>query len=273
MAHRIVAAAVATVLALVAAGAVWLYVRSADSRALAGQQVAKAYIADDVVPAGTTWEDAIDAGLIRPELVSLKGVPAGAMQDATARGDLMAVSDIAAGEIVLATRFSQDVAVAGRLAVPSGKLAVSVELTDPAKVGQFLVVGSRITVFDTFNVQEGDPDDVTPAGDELSSDHAYTRATRVLLPDVEVLAVGQTTTKEVATTSGAGVQAAAQQQPEATQTQTVTLVTLAVDQAQAQALVHGIQTGTLYFALRSADVEIVPGRGVTDRGLFEVTAP
>ena len=270
MGQRAIAAILAVLLAIVAAAAVWLYVRSADARALAGQQVAKVYIASDVVPAGTTWEEAVSSGLIQPELVSLKGVPSGAARDGATGADLMAVSDIAAGEIVLSSRFAEEVAVAGRLAVPAGKLAVSIELTDPAKVGQFLVVGSHITVFDTFNIQEADADDVTPAGDELATDHAFTRATRVLLADVEVLAVGQTTTKEVATTSG-GVQAAADQR--ATETQTVTLVTVAVDQQQAQTLVHGIQTGTLYFGLRGQDVEITPGPGVSDRGLFQVEAP
>ena len=273
MTRRIVAAAVAVVLALVAGVAVLLYVRTADARALAGQQAVKAYIAADSIPAGTTLRQALDDGLLRPELVALKGVPAGALQDRDIDGGLRAVGDIAPGEIVLTDRFGDEVAVAGRLVVPEGKLAVTVELTDPAKVGQFLVVGSRITVFDTFNVQEADPGGVTPAGDHLQDRHEYTRATRVLLPEVEVLAVGQTTTKQTISDSGAATEQTAVQQPVTTTTQTVTLVTVAVDQAEAEKLVHGIHTGTLYFALRSAELEIVPGTGVSDRGLFGVEVP
>ena len=272
MTRRIVAAAVAVVLALVAGVAVLLYVRTADARALAGQQAVKAYIASDSIPAGTTLQQALDDGLLRPELVALKGVPAGALQDRDIEDGLRAVGDISAGEIVLADRFGDEVAVAGRLVVPEGKLAVTVELTDPAKVGQFLVVGSRITVFDTFNVQEADPDGVTPAGDHLQDRHEYTRATRVLLPEVEVLAIGQTTTKQTISDSGADTEQTAVQQP-VTTTQTVTLVTVAVDQSQAEKLVHGIHTGTLYFALRGTDLEIVPGAGVSDRGLFGVEVP
>lgn len=270
MARRILAAAAALVLALVAGGAVFLYVRTADARALAGQQAVKTWIAAEPVPAGTTLRTAIDDGLIRPELVALKGVPAGALQDRDLDDDLRATADIVPGEIVLAERFDDEVAVEGKLVVPEGKLAVTVELTDPAKVGQFLNVGARITVFDTFNVQEADPSGTTPAGDKLQDRHEYTRATRVLLPDVEVLAVGQTTTKQTTAET-----ALAEEQPAvtATTTQTVTLVTVAVDQAQAEKLVHGIHTGTLYFALRSGDIEVVVGEGTNDRRLFGVEAP
>jgi pilus assembly protein CpaB len=271
MTRRILAAAAAVVLALVAGGAVLLYVRTADARALAGQEAVKTWIAAETVPAGTTLRTAIDDGLIRPELVALKGVPAGALQDRDIDDDLRAVGEIVPGEIVLTERFDDEVAVEGRLVVPEGKLAVTVELTDPAKVGQFLTVGSSITVFDTFNVQEADPDGLTPAGDRLQERHEYTRATRVLLPEVEVLAIGQTTTKQTTSDpSLAAEQASAQQ---VTTTQTVTLVTVAVDQAQAEKLVHGIHTGTLYFALRSGDVEVVVGEGTNDRGLFGVDAP
>lgn len=270
MARRILAAAAALVLALVAGGAVLFYVRTADARALAGQEAVKTWIAAEPVPAGTSLRTAIDDGLIRPELVALKGVPAGALQDRDLDDDLRATGDIVPGEIVLAERFDDEVAVEGRLVVPEGKLAVTVELTDPAKVGQFLDVGSRITVFDTFNVQEADPSGTTPAGDRLQDRHEFTRATRVLLPDVEVLAVGQTTTKQTTADPALAEQPAG---VTATTTQTVTLVTVAVDQAQAEKLVHGIHTGTLYFALRSGNIEVVVGEGTNDRQLFGVEAP
>jgi pilus assembly protein CpaB len=151
-------------------------------------------------------------------------------------------------------------------------LAVSVALPDPAKVGQFLVVGSRITVFDTFNVQEADTKDITPAGDHIQGKHENTRATRVLLPDVEVLAVGQTTT----TPAAAGPQDAKVQNAsaETTQEQAATaLVTVAVTQAEAEKLIHGIQTGTLYLGLHGTDTSVKITKGVDDRSLFQEVAP
>ena len=107
----------------------------------------------------------------------------------------------------------------------------------------------------------------TPAGDHLQDNHAYTRATRLLLPSVEVLAVDDSTTVTKPTNSEdkpTGLGAAAMQP-------TTTLLTLAVTQDQAQRLVHGSRTGTLTFALLGPDAQAKPGAGVNDRSLFEVT--
>ena len=73
-------------------------------------------------------------------------------------------------------------------------MAISVALDDPSHVGPFLTVGSHIAVFDTFNVLSVVGPAATPAGDHLQDQHAYLRSTRVLVPDVVVLAVGSTTT-------------------------------------------------------------------------------
>ena len=73
--------------------------------------------------------------------------------------------------------------------------------------------------------------------------------------------MGQTTTKQTISDSGAATGADRGDQ-QATTTQMVTLVTVAVDQMEAEKLVHGIQTGTLYFALRSASSRSCPGTGV-----------
>ena len=263
MTRRILAAVLAVALALVAAVAVLFYARTADARALAGQQAVSVYVASELVPAGTTAKQAEESGLITKELIAAKAVPNGALTSISERiAGLQATSDIVPGELVVSQRFADQVATDGRLAVPADKLAVSVELPDPAKVGQFLVVGSRITIFDTFNVQEADPKDTTPAGDHIADRHEFTRATRVLLPDVQVLAVGQTTTKPDSTSSDNDTKDGA------AQTTTVALVTVAVTQAEAEKLIHGVQTGTLYLALKGAQAKVDLGTGTSDRLLF-----
>src|SRR5947208_2179602 len=87
-------------------------------------------------------------------------------------------------------------------------------------------------------------DQRAPAGDHLQDNHQYTRATRLLLPSVEVLAVGDSTTvtkPDQSRDKPSGL-AAAVTEP------TTTLLTLAVTQDQAQRLIHGSRTGTLAFA-------------------------
>jgi pilus assembly protein CpaB len=270
MTRRILAGVLALVLAVMAAVVVLAYARTADRRALAGQEAVSVYVAAEMVPAGTTAQQAEKEGLITKELIAAKAVPAGALTRIGERtANLRAMSDIVPGELVLSNRFAAEVPMQGTLAVPVDKLAVTVALPDPAKVGQFLRVGSRITVFDTFNIQEADTEDMTPAGDHLQNRHEFTRATRILLPDVEVLAIGQTTTKPDPQRGGPDAELDDAANASSTSMVTVTPVTVAVDQAEAEKLVHGVHTGTLYFGLRGADVEVATGPGVDDRRLFQ----
>jgi pilus assembly protein CpaB len=262
MNRRAWAVVLAVVLAVLGTVTVFMYVRNADARAVAGQEVTNVYVAVKDVPAGTTAEAAADDGLMVQQEIAAKGVPDDALTTVdSSNADLVATSDIQAGEIVLSQRFATTAAAPGTLALPEGTMAVSVALADPAHVGTFLEAGAEVTVFDSFNVNEDKPG-TTPAGDHLMDNHAFTRATRVLLPRVPVLAVGATTT------TGSDDSQSSSSQPGTAANQVVTLVTVAVTQAQAEKLIHGAQTGTLYLGLLNSQSDVGLGNGVTDRNLF-----
>jgi pilus assembly protein CpaB len=80
----------------------------------------------------------------------------------------------------------------------------------------------------------------------------------VLLDDVLVIAVGSTSLTPVASAAGAAPAQAA----------TGALVTVALPPRTAAKLVHGIQTGTLYAALRGSDTKTDLGQVVSDSTLF-----
>ncbi len=261
MNRRVWAVIAAVVLAIVGTAAVFAYVQGADNRALAGQEATDVYVAAKEVPVGTTAQQAVDDGLVVKEAIAAKGVPEGALTTVNAgNGDLVATSTIVAGEIVLADRFASTAATPGTLGIPNGELAVSVALLDPAHVGTFVQAGSQIAIFDSFNVNEKKPGS-TPAGDHLQDNHTYTRATRVLLPNVTVLAVGATTT---ATSAGQS----SQDQSSTAGPQVTTLITVAVTQLEAEKLIHAVQTGTIYFGLVTSQSHVAPSAGVDDRTLF-----
>ena len=134
------------------------------------------------------------------------------------------------------------VAAVGPLSVPSGKIAMSVDLSDAAHVGSFLRPGSYITVFDTV------------VSVSLGANGLPIKETRVLLTKVQVIGIGgYTTAKEVdAVITDA----------------TKFIVTVAVTQNEAERLVHGIQSGSLYFGLLSGDTKVVPDAGVNDGTIF-----
>ena len=274
MKRRPLVALAALVLAAIGTLAVLTYAQGADRRALQGQQAVSAYVVHKEVPAGTTADQAVKDGLIVRELIARRATPADALGAVDqAYGSLVATTSLQPGELVLRSRFGTKPADNGLLAVPAGKMAVSVSLDDASHVGSFVAAGSKIAVFDTFNVREKVKTSDTPAGDRLQDDHDKRRATRLLLGQVDVLAVGATTTAPGAQSSSdgadGGTQNVAQQTPAAG---TTTLVTLAVTQDQAQKLIHGSRTGTLTFTLLGSGTSAKPGAGVDDRRLFEESA-
>lgn len=260
MGRRIVAIFAAAVVALLGVAAVLLYAKSADSRAVASQQPRNVYVVKTVVPAGTTLKDAVQNGLIIKTSLAAKGVPAGALSAVDGvNGGLYALSDIQPGEYVLNARFGAKPVGQKAIEVPAGMVAVSVALADPARVGTFLTPGSKVVLYDTYTPVGGGSN----ASSGATSNPKTAERTQVLLDDVLVIAMGEASLTPVApATAGAAGGAAAPAPVRGA------LMTVAVSPADAPRLVHGIQTGNLYAALRGTDAKIDLGKVVTETSLF-----
>lgn len=231
-------------LAVAAGGAVFVFLMSADTRAMAEQEVAAILVAEQDVPEGTPVSDARQTGLISETTVPADLKPATALDPSDPlTGSLVFVSGLPAGQTVLSAAVGTEVPSTAAIQIPPGQMALSVLLDDPAKVGAFLRPGSRVAVFDTFAVP-GSADE----GDALFE-------TRVLLDDVEVIAIGSATRTDVADAGDGG-------------DWTAQLVTLAVTQEQAERLVHATRTGALHFALLGEETSLTVSDGVNDVTLF-----
>jgi pilus assembly protein CpaB len=265
MARRSLAVLFAVALAVIGAVLVLVYARSADARALEGQQVVDVYVAAKDIPAGTTAKRATDQGWLRKESFAQRGVPDGALTDVSGSvAQQVATTDIAAGEIVLARRFGDQRLGKAAVTVPEGLVAVTVQLTDPARIGPFLTPGSKIAIYDSYNARDGRTAASGPAGDRLSQDKNALHVTQVLLPDVQVLGVGDATLS--GSLSSNDQQSGSQKVPTA-------LVTVAVAPVDAQRLVHAAQTGALYAVLLGAGAEVKAGQSVLDTTLFAGVKP
>ncbi len=250
MGRRVLVVLAAVVVALTGVMAVVVYARGADARAVAEQQPRTVYIAKLLVPAGTTAAEAVATGLIVPTQVAAKGLPLGALSTVDeATGKLLAMTDIAPGEFVVASRFGTTPLGQKAIQVPDGQIAISLTLSDPARVGAFVSPGSRIVIYDTYVPAVAAAGATAPA--------AGAKQTRVLLDDVLVIAMGSTTLTPPAATDGQAQPAAAG-----------ALVTVALPPATAAKLVHGIQTGTLYAGLRGTDTKADLAQIVSDATLF-----
>ena len=260
MGRRVLAIFAAAVIALIGVASVLFYARGADARAVAAQQPKDAYVATGVVTSGMPLKDAVRSGLITKTAVAAKGLPAGALTTVTdSNSNLLALTDIQPGEFVLEARFGTTPAGTKAIQVPAGMVAVSVQLSDPARVGTFVTPGTHIAIFDSYEIKAIGAD---AKAKELND--AELKGTSVLLDDVLVIAMGDTALTP-------GTQGQAKSGEDAPAAAPSFLVTVAVTPANAARLIHGINTGTLYAALRGADVKMTNIARVDDTNLFDLS--
>jgi pilus assembly protein CpaB len=226
--------------------------RGADHLAVADERPHTMLIAQGHVPAGTSPADAVAKGLIASTQDAARRVPVRSLGKADeATGKLVAFTDIAPGEFVLASRFGATPLGPNAIQVPDGQVALSVWLSDPAGVGALVTPGSRIVIYDTH----------APAAN--SDTAAMAKQTQVLLDDVLVIALGSTSLTPLG--NGAPPANGAGQAQAAT---TGGLVAVALPPDTAVKLLHGIQKGILSAGLRGTDTKANHGQIVTDAKTF-----
>lgn len=244
MERRTVLLVVAAVIAALGTTMVFLYARGADSRAQAAQAPVQVLTAVAAIAPGETLADAQAQGKIELGTVPSELVLPGAVDS----------TEELAGQVALATIFPSEQIIAGKfgqpgqqdvLTIPEGKIAISVNLTDTGRVSGFVSPGAEVAVF--LN-GEG-------AGRAEGEDGA-----RLLLPRVQVIAVGATSIIPTTTTDAEGEQT--------TEELPRTLFTLAVDQAEAERVMYAATHGELVFALLTEDSKVKPGPGVGPQNLF-----
>lgn len=256
MTRRMGLLVIAVLAAVVGTLAVGAYVRGADARAAAGQTMKRVLVATATIPAGTKAGDFSSAQTELKELPAA-AVPDGALTSLSGVSGLVTVGEIVPNEVLTQQRFTE-AARTGSLTIPSGKLAVSVELKDPQRVAGFVVPGSEVAVYDTFDAAHVNVS-VTQTGANTAAAQATgdDKATRILLTRALVIAVGPTVTAK----SSEGVSD--------NKSVPTTVLTVALDQPDAQKLVHAAQTGDLYFALLGPGAAPKSAPAVDNTTLFQ----
>jgi len=223
--RRLLAAFAALLLLVVGTAVLVAYVHGADSRALAGIRTVDVLVADELIPEGTK-SDAL-AALVRTETVPAKTALDGRVTDLDALTGRVATVDLLPGEQLLVARFAQpdDLQSAGTVAVPAGLQEVSVLLEPQRAVGGRLAAGDTVGVVVSLTFEDG------------------TSATHAVLHDVLVTQV-----------QGAPAPVESTDEPETASSGTPApsgslMITFAVSAAQAEALVFGIEHGTLWLSL------------------------
>ena len=152
MKTRIIAVAIAAVLAIVGAVVLVVAVRSADQAAVAGAQLQSVLVVRTEVPAGTSADRLGDAVIVQE--IPAKFVAEDAVTDVDDLSGLVAAVALKPGEQVLSTRFatSTELASAGmHVAVPEGMQEISVAVDLQRIAGGAVGPGGRVGVFASYD--------------------------------------------------------------------------------------------------------------------------
>lgn len=241
MNRRIALLVAAVIIAALGTGLVYAYVKSADDRAIEAQAPVTVLVAKLPIAAGTKVQDAANAGSFEAREFAAGSVTPGALSSVDVLADAVAVIPIFPGQQILGPMFgpTATASTSAGLALPPGKIAVSVQFGDPQRVAGFVVPGSDVVVFLSGAIDDG------------------SELTRVLIPRATVVAAGPTAVTPPADPSTANVEVF----PKA-------LLTLALDQKDAEKIIFASTKGTLYLGLLNGASQIAPGAGVTAGNLF-----
>jgi pilus assembly protein CpaB len=244
MDRRRVLLVVAAIIAGLGTLLVFLYVRGADDRADQKYHAVKVLKVVKQINTGESVAAAQAAAKIEESTVGEGERLPDALDSLDSLTGQIAQTNLFPGEQIVASKFGTTPASTSTLTIPKGSIAVSINLTDTARVAGFVNPGDKVAIF--MNSSGG-------AG--LGS------FTRLLLDDIEVIAVGTTTVVATTTTDPTGAQTT-EQLPR-------TLFTLGVTQAQAQKIMYATANGELAFGLTNDDSKVTLDTGVTSENLFK----
>ncbi len=251
MTRRLLTICLAILLAVIGAVLVIAYVNGANSRAIAGQKAVTVLIAAKAIPADTTASAAQSEGLLAHEVLPAKSVPANALRSITpGLAQLVTSAEVEPGQLLLRPMLiSASLASAtGTLAIPSGMVAVTINLCLPEAVAGYVHAGSDVAIYDTSVPAGG----TLSASDNCSAGHSQQAqaTTQLVLASAQVLSVGPAGTSSSSDTStSSSVFTSSSASSSQTQSTDGTLVTLAVTPAEASQLILLTVTGLPYLAL------------------------
>lgn len=222
-------------MSLLAGLAVFTYTTGVEARVKSNQETTEIFLVTSQISLGTPLNTAYSQGYIQKSNIPKNLVPAGALTKIdTNNSELLAIQTLQPGQILLESNFGLSAANTGSLVIPDGELAVTVSLSDPARVANFLQPGSEITIF-------------------VTGQNGKQKFTGVLIPKAKVLAVGN----QVLPSQGG-----------AAGTNTSALITVAVNPSQAKKLIHASQTLALYFGLRTTGVDFGDSLTINDETIL-----
>lgn len=242
MDRRKILLVVAVVVAVLGAGLVFVYANNADERASDGQQMQYRLVATQVINVGESVADASNAGKLLSKQVPEAELLQGSTNDGDDFADSIALTTIYPGEQLLTQKFGtvEDIQRTTTVPIPEGQSAITLQMTDPGRVGSFTKPGAHVAIYfqpyvtdDPQGTSDGTDPNTQPT---LPDNVVQVGGACVIEPDVLVVGVGSQSVDPGPVIADPGATAG----PEQEDTVPVTLLTVAVNSEQASIL-KGIQ--------------------------------
>lgn len=216
------------ILGVIGAGLLALFVAQAGGTAEAEATVPALLASDDLAPGMTAEEVAARSSEAE---VPASFAPATRVTTLDELAGQKVVRAVGAGEILVASQFSDGGPAAGGLVVPAGYEAMTLEADPAPGVEGYVTPGSRVNIYSTVTNTGGDP--AAPAAGQ-----PYTQ---LVMGHVDVLAVTRgTLTGESSEPSAAG--------PEGR-----IILLLQIRPEDAPVLIHAQQNGSLWYTIANPD--------------------
>lgn len=223
--------AVALVLALVAGGAAYLYLRNVQARAYHNAKLTHVYVATQNIARGTSAALLVSDGLVKQAEIPEQFKPVDAVTDLATLQGQVAEANLAPGEVLASGLFTSPVAAysTASAAIPKGDVAITVSVDPVHDVAGLVQPGDEVDVMVEIN----------------------NHTERFLYQDVPVLAVGSTVSQP---TSAAPAVASATPTTTPPASSGSGLITFAVPPPAAERIAFaesggGGVSGSLYLAL------------------------
>lgn len=245
MKRKMILLVAAVAIAALGSTMVLAYVRSHTGTEASGSHSAaagtvKVLTATSMISTGESAGQAQSEGKFALTSIPASNVVPGAITSIDSMNNMVALAPIYPGEQILTAMFGSTAASETALPVPNGKMAISVELTDPGRVAGFVTPGSHVAIFLSYGA--------TSAGSD-GGDWA-----RSLVQNAEVLAVGPTSILSGSSSSST---------PADNSDVDATILTVALNEYQADQVLWGADRGTLSFGLLGRDTPTARDNGVT----------
>lgn len=126
------------------------YLSTSEERALESFDSAEVLVAAQPIARGTSLFDAQENQLLELKTYPVETLPGNSIQEVTAsNGNLVAQADLAPGQILVSEIFAERAIPSIALEIPTGSVAVTVELEYAARVASFVKPGVNVAVYST----------------------------------------------------------------------------------------------------------------------------